>query len=169
MNEETLHVNQLILRNDEFSNQLRNDNRELDEQSAISRSVKKISQAFLLSKTFDELRNDLINTQNSESIASRAHVELIVRTRTLSSSSTEALVSAVNNASQERFEDRSSEIRKHHESQKRAFRLVKKENDVSRQEIIVVVSQDIDIADSSVKFRIILKILQESDQLTQEK
>jgi hypothetical protein len=46
---------------------------------------------------------------------------------------------------------------------------VKIENDVSRQEIVVVVSQDIDIADSSVKLRIILKILQESDQLAQEK
>jgi hypothetical protein len=74
-------------------------------------------------------------------------------------------VSAINNVSQERLEDQSFEIRKHHESQKKAFRLVKKENDVSRQEIIIVVSQDIDIADSSVKLRIILKILQESDQL----
>jgi hypothetical protein len=140
MNEEMLHVNQLILRNDEFSNQLRNDNRESDEQSAISRSVKKISQASLLSKTFNELRNDLINTQNSRSIASRAHVELIVRTRALLSSSTEAFVFAINNAFQERLEDRSSEIRKHHESQKRTFRLVKKKIDVSRQEIIIVVS-----------------------------
>jgi hypothetical protein len=163
MNEEALHVNQLILRNDEFSNQLRNDNRESNEQSAISRFVKKISQVSLLSKTFNELRNDLINTQISRSIASRAHVELTVRTRALSSSSTKTLVFAVNNASQERLEDRSSEIRKHHESQKRAFRLVKKENDVSRQEIVVVISQDIDITDSSVKLRIILKILQESD------
>jgi hypothetical protein len=163
-----LHVNQLILKNDEFSNQLRNDNRESDEQSAISRSVKKISQVFLLSKIFDELRNDLINTQNSRSIASRAHVELIVKTRALSSLNTEVFVSAINNASQERLEDRSSEIRKHHESQKRAFRLVKKKIDVSRQEIIVVVSQNIDIVDSSMKFRIILKILQESHQLAQE-
>jgi hypothetical protein len=94
-----LHVNQLILRNDEFFNQLKNDNRELNEKSAILRFVKKINQASLLSKTFDELRNDLINTQNSESITSRAHVELIVRTRTLSSSSTEVLVSVINNAS----------------------------------------------------------------------
>jgi hypothetical protein len=78
-------------------------------------------------------------------------------------------VSAVNNAFQERLEDRSSEIRKHHESQKKAFRLVKKENNVSRQEIIVVISQDIDIADSLMKLRIILKILQESNQLAQEK
>jgi hypothetical protein len=72
-------------------------------------------------------------------------------------------VFAVNNTFQKRLEDRSFEIRKHHESQKRAFRLVKKENDVLRQEIIVVVSQDIDIADSFVKLRIILKILQKSD------
>jgi hypothetical protein len=165
MNEETLHVNQLILRNDEFSNQLKNDNRRLDEQSAISRFVKKINQVFLLSKTFDELKNDLINTQNSESIASRAHVELTVRTRALSSSSIKAFVSAVNNAFQERLENRSFEIRKHHESQKKAFRLVKKKIDVSSQEIIVVVSQDIDIVNSFVKLRIILKILQESDQL----
>jgi hypothetical protein len=78
-------------------------------------------------------------------------------------------VFAINNAFQERFENRSSEIRKHHESQKKTFHLVKKENDVSRQEIIVVVSQDIDIADSFVKLRIILKILQKSDQLAQEK
>jgi hypothetical protein len=131
--------------------------------------VKKISQVFLLSKIFNELRNDLINTQNSRSIASSAHVELTVRTRALSSLSIEALVFAVNNAFQERFEDRSSEIRKHHESQKRAFRLVKKKIDVSRQEIVVVISQDIDIVDSSVKLRIILKILQESNQLAQEK
>jgi hypothetical protein len=40
---------------------------------------------------------------------------------------------------------------------------VKKENDVSKQEIVVVVSQDIDIVDLSVKLRIILKILQKSD------
>jgi hypothetical protein len=46
---------------------------------------------------------------------------------------------------------------------------VKKKIDVSRQEIVVVVSQDIDIVDSFVKLRIILKILQESDQLAQEK
>jgi hypothetical protein len=169
MIEKTLHVNQLILRNDEFSNQLKNNNRRLDEQSAISRFVKKISQVSLFSKTFDELRNDFINTQNSKSIASRAHVELIMRTRTLSSSSTEALVFAVNNAFQERLENRSFEIWKHHESQKRAFRLVKKKIDVSKQEIIIVVSQDIDIVDSFVKLRIILKILQESDQLAQEK
>jgi hypothetical protein len=87
----------------------------------ISSFVKKISQASLFSKTFDELRNDFINTQNSESIVSRAHVELIVRTRTLSSLSTEAFAYAVNNIFQERFEDRLSEIRKHHESQKKRF------------------------------------------------
>jgi hypothetical protein len=131
--------------------------------------MKKISQVFLLSKTFDELRNDFINTQNSESIASRAHVELTMRTRILSSSSTEVFVFAINDAFQERLEDRSFEIRKHHENQKKAFHLVKKEKNVSRQEIIVVISQDIDIVDSSVKFRIILKILQESDQLAQKK
>jgi hypothetical protein len=131
--------------------------------------VKKISQIFLLSKTFDELRNDFINTQNSESIASRAHVELTVRTRVLSSSSTKVLVSAVNNAFQKRLEDRLSEIRKHQENKKKAFRLVKKENNVSRQEIVVVVSRDIDIVNSFIKIRIILKILQESDQLAQKK
>jgi hypothetical protein len=131
--------------------------------------VKKISQVSLFLKTFDELKNDFINTQIFRSIASRAHVELTVKTRTLSSSSTEAFVFAVNNAFQERFKDRSSEVRKHHESQKRAFRLVKKENDVLRQEIVVVISQDIDIADSSMKLCIILKILQKSDQLAQKK
>jgi hypothetical protein len=102
--------------------------------------VKKISQVFLFSKTFNELRNDLINTQISRSITSRAHIKLTVRTRALSSLSIEALVSVINNAFQKRLENRLFEIRKHYENQKKAFRLVKKENNVSRQEIVVVVS-----------------------------
>jgi hypothetical protein len=108
INEETLHMNQLIFRNDEFSNQLifrnnefsnqlKNDKRESDEQSAILSSMKKISRVFLFSKIFDELRNDLINTQNSRSIISSAHVKLIVRIRTLSSSSIEVFVFVINN------------------------------------------------------------------------
>jgi hypothetical protein len=169
MDEEALHVNQLILRNDGSSNQLRDGNRGSGGQPAVPGPVEEVSQAPLLSETFDGLRNDPINTQNSGSIAPRAHVGLTVRTRALPSSSTGAPVSAANNASQERPGGRPPGVRKHHEGQKRAFRLVKKENDVSRQEIVAVVSQDIDIADPPVELRTILKILQESDQLAQEK
>jgi hypothetical protein len=62
-------------------------------------------------------------------------------------------------------------IRKQHEKFKKTFRLVVKEtkNSVSREAIEEIAHKDINFVNSSIEFRIVLKILQQSDQLAQEK
>jgi hypothetical protein len=115
------------------------------------------------------IENDSVRDENIESTTSHAYANFIVRTRILS---TEELVFAIQTkASHVRFEFRSLEIRKQHEKFKKTFRLVvdETENIVSRKVIKKIVSKNINFTKSSIEFRIVLKILQESDQLVQKK
>jgi hypothetical protein len=62
-------------------------------------------------------------------------------------------------------------IRKQHEKFKKTFRLVaKKTKDfVSRKAIEEIAHKNINFVNSSIEFRIVFKILQQSDQFAQEK
>jgi hypothetical protein len=115
------------------------------------------------------IENDSIRDENFESTASHAYANLAVRTRTLS---TRGLVSAVQTkAFHARFDSRSFEIRKQHEKFKKTFRLVveETENTVSKKTIKKIALKDINFTKSSIELRIVLKILQESDQLAQKR
>jgi hypothetical protein len=115
------------------------------------------------------IENDFIRDENFEGIASHAYANLIVRTRVLS---TEELVSAIQTkAFHARFDSRSFEIREQHEKFKKTFRLVVEEtkNTVSRKAIKKIALKDINFTKSSIELRIVLKILQESDQLAQKR
>ncbi len=115
------------------------------------------------------IENDSVRDENIENIISHAYVNLIIRTRILS---TKELVFAIQTRTfHVRFEFRSLEIRKQHEKFKKTFRLVvdEIENVVLRKTIKKIVSKDINFTKSSIEFRIILKILQEFDQLAQKK
>jgi hypothetical protein len=59
--------------------------------------------------------------------------------------------------------------RKHREIFKRTFHLVKEQKQLSREVICAVALRDVDVVMSLMKLRTILEILQESDQLAQEK
>jgi hypothetical protein len=133
--------------------------------------MKKNRQFSSKSKTANEMNieNDFIRNEKSRSIASHAYVNLIVRTRILS---TEEFVFAIQTkAFQARFESRSLVIKKQHEKFKKTFRLVvkKTEDSVSRKAIEEIAHKDINFVNSSIELRIVLKILQQSDQLAQEK
>ncbi len=115
------------------------------------------------------IENDFVRDENIENIVSHAYVNLIVRTKILS---TKELMFAIQTRTfHVRFEFRSLEIRKQHEKFKKTFRLVvdETENAVSRKTIEKVVSKNINFTKSSIKLRIVLKILQESDQLAQKR
>jgi hypothetical protein len=69
-----------------------------------------------------------------------------------------------------RFDSRSFEIRKQHEKFKKTFRLVVEEtkNTVSKEAIKKIALKDINFTKSSIELRIVLKILQKSDQFAQK-
>ncbi len=142
-----------------------------DESSSTLFSMKKNRQFSSDSKTANKMNieNDFIRDENFESTASHAYVNLTVRTRILS---TEELVFAIQTkAFHARFDSRSLEIRKQHEKFKKTFRLVVEEtkNIVSKEAIKKIALKDINFTKSSIEFRIVLKILQESDQLAQKR
>jgi hypothetical protein len=62
-------------------------------------------------------------------------------------------------------------IRKQHENFKKTFRLVvkKTENSVSKKAIEEIAHKNIDFVNFSIELRIVLKILQQTDQFAQEK
>jgi hypothetical protein len=133
--------------------------------------MKKNRQSFLKSKTTNKMNieNDLIRNKKTRSIVSHAYVNLIVRIKILS---TEESVSAIQmKAFQARFESRSFVIRKQHEKFKKTFRLVAKktEKSVSKKTIEKIAHKDINFVNSSIEFRIVLKILQQFDQFAQKK
>jgi hypothetical protein len=133
--------------------------------------MKKNRQFSSKSKITNEMNieNDFIRNEKSRSIASHAYVNLIVRTRILS---TEESVSAIQTkAFQAKFESRSLVIRKQHEKFKKTFRLVvKKIKDfVSKKTIEEIAHKDINFVNSLIELRIVLKILQQFDQFAQEK
>jgi hypothetical protein len=115
------------------------------------------------------IENDFIRDENFKSTASHAYVNLIVKTRILS---TKKLVSAVQTkAFHVRFDSKSFEIKKQHEKFKKTFRLVveKTKNIVSKEAIKKIALKNINFTKSSIESRIVLKILQKSDQLAQKK
>jgi hypothetical protein len=142
-----------------------------DESSSTLSSMKKNRQFSSDSKTANRMNieNDFIRDENFESTASHAYANLAVRTKILS---TKELVSAVQTkAFHARFDSRSFEIRKQHEKFKKMFRLVveKTEKLVSKKAIKKIVLKDINFTKSSIELRIVLKILQKSDQLAQKR
>jgi hypothetical protein len=142
-----------------------------DKSSSILSSMKKNRQFSSELKTANEMNieNDFIRNKKTRSIASHAYVNFIVRTRILS---TKKFVSAIQTkAFQTRFESRSFVIKKQHEKFKKTFRLVVKETEdsVSRKTIEEVAHKDINFVNFSIELRIVLKILQQSDQFAQEK
>jgi hypothetical protein len=115
------------------------------------------------------IENDFIRNENFESTASHAYVNLTVRTRVLS---TKELVSAIQTkVFHVRFDSRSFEIREQREKFKKMFRLVVEEtkNTVSKKAIKKIALKDINFTKSSIELRIVLKILQKSDQLAQKR
>jgi hypothetical protein len=142
-----------------------------DELSSILFSMKKNCQFSSKSETTNRMNieNDFIRDENFESTASHAYANLAVRTRVLS---TRKLVSAVQTkAFHARFDSRSLEIREQHEKFKKTFRLVveETENIVSKKAIKKIASKDINFTKSSIELRIVLKILQKSDQFAQKR
>jgi hypothetical protein len=142
-----------------------------DESSSILFSMKKDRQFSSNSETANKMNieNDSIRDENFENTASHAYVNLAVRTRILS---TKELVSAIQTrAFHARFDSRSFEIKKQHEKFKKTFRLVveETENIVSKKAIKKIALKDINFTKSSIELRIVLKILQKSDQFAQKK
>jgi hemolysin activation/secretion protein len=115
------------------------------------------------------IENDFIRIEKLQSIASHVYVNLIVKTRVLSTK--EFVFVIQTKASQARFESRSLVIRKQHEKFKKTFRLVVKEteNSVSKEAIEEVAHKNINFVNFSIELRIVLKILQQSDQFAQKK
>jgi hypothetical protein len=149
-------------------NSLMNQN---DESSSILFSMKKNRQSSSNSKTANRMNieNDFIRDENFESIISHAYVNLVVRTRILS---IKELVFAIQTkAFHARFDSKSFEIKKQHEKFKKTFRLVieKTKNIVSKEAIKKIALKDINFTKSSIELRIVLKILQKSDQFAQKK
>ncbi len=115
------------------------------------------------------IENDFIHNENFENIASHAYVNLVVKTKVLS---TKKLVFAIQTkAFHARFDSKSFEIRKQHEKFKKTFHLVVKEtkNIVSKKAIKKIALKDINFTKLSIEFRIDFKILQKFDQFAQKK
>jgi hypothetical protein len=123
------------------------------------------------SKTANKMNieNDFIRNENFESTASYACVNLVVRTRILSTK--EFVFTVQTKAFHARFDSRSLEIKKQHEKFKKTFRLVveETENIVSKKTIKKIVLKNINFTKSSIELRIVLKILQKFDQLVQKR
>jgi hypothetical protein len=142
-----------------------------DELSLILSSMKKNRQFSLNSKITNRMNieNDFIRNEIFENIASHAYVNLVVRTRILS---TKELMSAVQTkVFHARFDSRSLEIKKQHEKFKKTFRFVieEKKNIISKKAIKKIVLKNINFMKSSIELRIVLKILQKFDQFAQKK
>ncbi len=138
-----------------------------DESSSILFSMKKNRQSSSNSKTTNKMNieNDFIRDENFENIASHAYVNLVVKTRILS---TRRFVFAIQTkAFHARFDSKSLEIRKQHEKFKKTFHLVVEEtkNIVSKKAIKTIALKNINFTKSSIELHIVLKILQKSDQL----
>jgi hypothetical protein len=115
------------------------------------------------------IENDFIRDENFESTVSHAYVNLAVKIRILS---TKKFMSAIQTkVFHARFDSRSFEIRKQHEKFKKTFRLVVEEtrNIVSKKAIKKIALKDINFTKSSIELRIVLKILQKSDQFAQKR
>jgi hypothetical protein len=142
-----------------------------DESSSILFSMKKNRQFFSNSETANKINieNDFIRNENFESIASYAYVNLVVRTRILSTK--EFMFAIQTKAFHARFDSRSFEIKKQHEKFKKTFHLVveKTKNIVSKEAIKKIVLKNINFTKSSIELRIVLKILQKSDQFAQKR
>jgi hemolysin activation/secretion protein len=125
--------------------------------------MKKNRQSSSKSKTTNEMNieNDLIRNEKTRSIISHAYVNFIVKTKILSTK--ESVFAIQTKTFQTRFKSRSLVIKKQHEKFKKTFRLVvkKTENSVSRKTIKEIVHKDINFVNSSIEFRIVLKILQQ--------
>ncbi len=133
--------------------------------------MKKNHQFFSKSKTTNEINieHDFIRNEKSRSIVSYAYVNLIVRIRILL---TKEFVFAIQTKTfQVKFESRSFVIKKQHEKFKKTFRLVVKKTKafVLRKASKEIVHKNINFVNFSIEFRIVLKILQQSDQFAQEK
>jgi hypothetical protein len=133
--------------------------------------MKKNRQSFSNLKTTNKMNieNDFIHNENFENIASHAYVNLVVKTKVLS---TKKLVFAIQTkAFHARFDSKSFEIRKQHEKFKKTFHLVVKEtkNIVSKKAIKKIALKDINFTKLSIEFRIDFKILQKFDQFAQKK
>jgi hypothetical protein len=115
------------------------------------------------------IENNFIRNEIFESIASHTYVNLVVKTRILSTK--ELMFAVQTKAFHARFDSRSFEIKKQHKKFKKTFRLVieKTENIVSKKAIKKIVLKNINFTKSSIELRIILKILQKSDQFIQKK
>jgi hypothetical protein len=133
--------------------------------------MKKNRQFSLNLKTANKMNieNDFIRNENFESTVSHTYVNLVVKTKILS---TKELVFAVQTkAFHARFDSRLFEIKKQHEKFKKTFRLVieKTENIVSKKAIKKIVLKNINFTKSSIELRIVLKILQKFDQFFKKK
>jgi hypothetical protein len=142
-----------------------------DELSSILFSMKKNCQFSSKSKTANKMNieNNFIRDENFESSASHAYVNLVVRTRILSTK--EFIFAVSTKAFHIRFDSRSLKIKKQHEKFKKTFRLIveKTKNIVSKKAIKKIVLKDINFTKSSIELRIVLKILQKSDQFAQKR
>jgi hypothetical protein len=141
-----------------------------DESSSILFLMKKNRQFSSNSETANRMNieNDFIRDENFENTVSHAYVNLAVRTRILS---TKELVSAIQTkVFHARSDSKSFEIKEQHEKFKKTFRLVveETENTVSKKTIKKIALKDINFTKSSIELRIVLKILQKSDQLAQK-
>jgi hemolysin activation/secretion protein len=127
--------------------------------------MKKNRQSSSKSKTTNEMNieNDFIRNEKTRSIVSHAYVNLIVKTRILSTK--KSVFAIQTKAFQTRFESRSLVIKKQHEKFKKTFHFVAKETKdfVSKEMIEEIAHKNINFVNFSIKFRIVLKILQQSD------
>jgi hypothetical protein len=133
--------------------------------------MKKNNQSFSNSKTMNKMNieNDFVRDENIKNVVSHVYVNLIVKTKILF---TKKLVFAIQTKTfHVRFEFKSFEIKKQHEKFKKTFRLVIDEtkNVVSRKTIKKIVSKNINFTKLLIELRIVLKILQKSDQFIQKK
>jgi hypothetical protein len=142
-----------------------------DKSSSILFSMKKNRQSFSNLKTTNKINieNDFIRDENFKKTASHAYVNSVVKTRILS---TKKLMSVIQTkVFHVQFDSRSFEIKKQHEKFKKTFRLVveKTENIISKKTIKKIALKNINFTKSFIEFRIVLKILQKSDQFAQKR
>jgi hypothetical protein len=115
------------------------------------------------------IENDFIRDENFESIALHAYVNLVVKTKVLS---TKKLVFVIQTKIfHVQFDSKSFEIKKQYEKFKKTFRLVveKTKNIVSKKAIKKIALKNINFTKSLIELRIVLKILQKFDQFAQNR
>jgi arginine deiminase len=128
-----------------------------DELSSILFTMKKNCQSSSNSKTTNKMNieNDFIRDENFEIMTFYTYVNLVVRTKVLS---TKELVSATQTkVFHARFHSRSFETRKQYEKFKKTFRLVVEEtkNIVSKKAIKKIALKNINFTKSSIELRIV--------------